>query len=208
MGSCGHLSTCGYPPLWQRATLIGEKTTRAEKRAGSALWGNQGKAHSTEQKDGAHRPAGSLLLSSDLESIPLTPLNLILSILDRKPYRPWWLHSDPFTIQESPSFLSHFIGPTLYVDFSISMLLRMLAHCSSSSCGQKMATAIPSTVIVNKASDPRKGVFIQYFCYYRWKSFPSVSRPSCGCNEPRCLATTTSQIEWVAGVFIFGQKCP
>lgn len=92
--------------------------------------------------------------------------------------------------------------------FSISMLLRMLAHCSSGSCGQKMATAIPSTVIVNKASDPRKGVFIQYFCYYRWKSFPSVSRPSCGCNEPRCLATTTSQIEWVAGVFIFGQKCP
>lgn len=92
--------------------------------------------------------------------------------------------------------------------FSISMVLGMLAHCSSGSCGQKMATAIPSTVIVNKASDPRKGVFIQYFCYYRWKAFPSVSRPSCGCNEPRCPATTTSQIEWVAGIFILGQKCP
>lgn len=56
MGSCGHLSMCGYPPLWQRATLIGEKTTRAEKRAGSALWGNQGKAHRTEQKDSAIDP--------------------------------------------------------------------------------------------------------------------------------------------------------
>ena len=33
MGSCGHLSTCAYPCLWQRATLIGEKTTRAGKRA-------------------------------------------------------------------------------------------------------------------------------------------------------------------------------
>lgn len=126
MGGCGHLSTCGYPPLWQRATLIGEKTNRAEKRAGSALWGNQGKAHSKEQKDSAHRPPGCPFLSSDLESIPLTPLNLILSILDGKPYRPWWLHSDPLTIRESPSFLSHFIGPNLYVDFSISMLLRII----------------------------------------------------------------------------------
>ena len=34
MGSCGHLSTCAYPCLWQRAALIGEKTTRAGKRAG------------------------------------------------------------------------------------------------------------------------------------------------------------------------------
>lgn len=85
--------------------------------------------------------------------------------------------------------------------FSISMVLRMTAHCSPGSCGQKTATAIPSIVITNKASDPRKGVFIQHFCYYRWKSFLSVSKQSCGCCEPRCLATTTSQVEWVTGVF-------
>ena len=102
------------------------KDHQGREKGRNAHWGKKGKAPRTEHKDSADRPPGCPFLPSDLESTPLPALNLILCILDRKPSRPWWPHSDTFTLQEVPYIPFHFIDPTSYVDFSISMLLRII----------------------------------------------------------------------------------